>query len=207
MKKLPMFVLASAALFLSGCAATTGSGSTQNTPKAPAGPATTSAAAPSMIGAGTSLVVRTTEAISTARDTPGKTYSAEVTNDIVDQGGSLLVPKGSSVQLTVVASPTGGTASAPDQQLAVLSITVRGRTYQVTSATTEGVSPVSPGQSASATEKPRSGALLGTVTGTTAGGGAAAGDVMTRGKEVRVPANSVLTFRLEQTIQLVGYTP
>ena len=136
MKKLPTFILASAGLFLSGCAATTASRS-RNSTSTPAGPVTTSAAAPSMIGAGTNLVVRTTEAISTARDTPGKTYSAEVTNDIVDQGGNMLVPKGSPVQLTAVASP-GGTSDATEVQLAILSMTVNGKTYQVTSATAEG---------------------------------------------------------------------
>jgi hypothetical protein len=152
-------------------------------------------------------MVRTTEAISTARDTPGKTYSAEVTNDIVDQGGNMLVPKGSPVQLTAVASP-GGTSDATEVQLAILSMTVNGKTYQVTSATAEGGASLErPEQSARATEKAHRGALFGTVTGTTSGGGAAADQVVTRGKEVRVPADSVITFRLEQTIQLVGYTP
>jgi hypothetical protein len=62
------------------------------------------------------------------------------------------------------------------------------------------------------------GALLGTVIGAIAGGGSgaavgaavgaaggAAAQVLTRGEEVRIPAESVLTFRLEQPIQLQGY--
>jgi hypothetical protein len=164
--KNPAMLLLAFGLFLSGCAATKNSRSRSSTPTIPAGPVTTSAAAPSMIGAGTRLVVRTTEAISSARDTPGKTYAAEVSNDIVDQGGTLLVPKGSPVQLTVV-------AASADLQLALLSMTVNGKTYQVTSATTEG----------------------------------AAGPRAGRGTEVRVPAESLITFRLQETIQLVGHAP
>src|SRR5688500_8756364 len=117
MKSLPLLMLALEGLFLSGCAANTGSRSRNTTPGTPTGPVAVSAAAQGMIGGGTSLVVRTTEAIATGRDTPGKTYSAEITTDIVDQGGIMLAGKGSPVQLTVVASPMG-TAVAPELQLA-----------------------------------------------------------------------------------------
>jgi hypothetical protein len=61
------------------------------------------------------------------------------------------------------------------------------------------------------------GALLGTVLGAIAGGGrgaaigaaagAAAGagaQVLTRGKEIKVPAETTLTFRLEQPVRLVA---
>jgi len=46
------------------------------------------------------------------------------------------------------------------------------------------------------------GAVLGAVLGGAAGGGA---QVLTRGKEVKVPAESVLTFRLDQPVQLNVY--
>ena len=89
MKRKSQIVLASAGLLLTGCATTQGSrtarASATQARATPAGPVTTSASAPSMIGAGTSLVVSTNEAISTAQDIAGKTYAAEVTNDIVDQ--------------------------------------------------------------------------------------------------------------------------
>jgi hypothetical protein len=200
MKHLTVVVFASSGFLVTGCATSRSPQSAVSTPATPAAtPVITSASAPSMIGAGTSLIVRTNETISTAQDTPGKTYAAEITNDIVDQGGSMLVPKGSPVQITVVAAPTGGPA-APDLQLALLSMTVKGKTYQVTSATADaGAIAGSRAQSTTAPGKPRSGALLGTGTG--------AAQVMTRGKEVRIPAKSSITFQLEQTIQLVGYTP
>jgi hypothetical protein len=62
------------------------------------------------------------------------------------------------------------------------------------------------------------GAALGTLIGAVAGGGSgaaigaavgaaggAAVQVLTKGDEVRVPAESVLTFRLENPLQLEGY--
>ena len=209
MKRKSQIVLASAGLLLTGCATTQGSRTARayatQARATPAGPVTTSASAPSMIGAGTSLVVSTNEAISTAQDIAGKTYAAEVTNDIVDQGGSMLVPKGSPVQLTVVASPTGGTAAAPDLQLALLSMTVNGKTYLVTSATADaGASSVSQDHRPTVTEKPLRGALLGTGLGSGTSGVVQA---MTRGKELHLPTKTAITFRLEQTIQLVGYVP
>ena len=117
----------------------------------------------------------------------------------------MLVPKGSPVQLTVVASPTGGTAATPDLQLALLSMTVNGKTYLVTSATADaGASSVSQDQRPTVTEKPLRGALLGTGLGSGTSGVIQA---MTRGKELHLPTKTAITFRLEQTIQLIGYVP
>ena len=63
------------------------------------------------------------------------------------------------------------------------------------------------------------GALLGTLVGAIAGGskgaavgaavgaaGGATAQVLTRGKEVRVPAETILSFRLNQPLRLQGYS-
>jgi hypothetical protein len=63
------------------------------------------------------------------------------------------------------------------------------------------------------------GAVLGTLIGAIAGGGkgaaigaavgaagGATAQVLTRGEEIRVPAESVLTFRLDQPWRLEGYS-
>src|SRR6185503_137324 len=108
MKYLIVCVIASAGLLLDGCAGTkTVASRTSTTSTPPPGPVTVSSAAPGSIGAGTMLVVRTSEAISTVQDAPGKTYSADTIGDIVDQGSTTLVPKGSRVQLIATASPGG----------------------------------------------------------------------------------------------------
>src|ERR687892_716013 len=128
MKVLSVVVMASAGLVLSGCANSAGRGSgtdaRKSVPSTPKGPVATSPAAHGIIGAGTELVIRTTEAISNTRDEAGKTYSAEVANDVVDQGANMLVPKGSRAQLTLVAA--GDNTEASNRRLAVLSITVNG---------------------------------------------------------------------------------
>ena len=200
MQKVAIFVSACTAVFLSGCAATTHSGPTNSTRTTPIGPVTTSHAAHGMVGAGTNLQVRTVDDISPGTDTPGKTYSAVTTNDIVDQGGNMLVPKGSPAQMSVVASPTGGT-TAEGPQLALLSITVNGKTYQVSSVMAQAV------PSATAGGQAGTNAAAGTVAASTTGGNSTSGQVVTRGKEMRVPTGSMLTFRLEQAIQLVGHAP
>ena len=212
MKILSMIVIASAGFVLSGCgesvrARSRNTGAQNSVPTTPSGPVTTSPAAHGVIGAGTELIIRTTEAIDSVRDEAGKTYSAEVANDVVDQGANMLVPKGSRAQLTLVAA--GDNTEASNRRLAVLSITVNGKTYQVTAA------PEASGTGAGSASRGKSGesadraAFLGSIIGTGPGGGAEdeRDQAKARVKEVNLPANSVITFRLEQSILLKGYTP
>jgi hypothetical protein len=172
-----------------------------------------------MIPAGTEMVVRTNDAISTEKAAPGNTYSAEVTNEVIDQTGKVLVPRGSRAELAVVETSSGGAVGTAELGLALHSLTVNGRAYQVSTAT-EGqeADRAGLGKNRRTAEMVGGGALLGTVIGAIAGGGSgaavgaavgaaggAAAQVLTRGKEVRVPAETVLTFRLDQPIQLQGY--
>jgi hypothetical protein len=211
MKILSVVVMASAGLVLSGCARSAGGGSgtaaRNSVPSTPKGPVATSPAAHGVIGAGTELVIRTTEAISSTRDEAGKTYSAEVANDIVDQGSNMLVPKGSRAQLTLLA--TGDNTEASDRQLAVLSITVNGKTYQVTAAPQGSGTAAGSASSGNSTGSADRAAFLGEVLGETraAAGVERSDQPKARGKEVNIPANTVIRFRLENSILLKGYTP
>jgi len=107
-----------------------------------------------------------------------------------------------------------GRVRSGNVKLSLRSLTVNGRTYTATSQS-ETAGERGLGANRRTAEMVGGAAALGTVIGAVAGGakgaaigaiagaaGGAAVQVLTMGKEVRVPAESVLTFRLEQPIQI-----
>ncbi len=159
------------------------------------------------IDAGTTIQVRTNEQIKT--DTAdGRVYTGVVDKDVTGTNGRLVIPKGSNVELT--ARKTSKNELALDMD----SITVNGRRYSV--ATDENVQANKEGLGANKRtgEYVGGGAALGAIIGAIAGGGkgaaigagagAAAGagvQVLTRGKNIEVPAESILTYRLSQPLR------
>ncbi len=166
------------------------------------------------IPAGAQLQIRTNQAIDATQNDVGRTYSAEIAENVTDANGTILVPKGSPAQLTVakVGTTTAGVGSN-EVSLALQSINVAGRTYtvqtnQVAEQGNRGI-----GANKRTAEMTGGGALLGTLIGAVAGGGkgaaigavvgglgGAAAQVATRGNEVKVPAESMLTFKLDQPV-------
>src|SRR5581483_11729069 len=185
----------------------------------PPGPVYTSPAPPGVIPTGTQLVIRTDETIDTDRAVPNRLYSAQVDRAIVDSRGDQIVPAGAPAELIVVNTSTGGTVGTPQLELAVHSITVNGRKYNVVSDVTEQEAENKGlGANRRTAETVGGGALLGTLIGALAGGGTgaavgavagaaggAAVQVLTRGDRVRVPAETLLTFQLDRRLRLVGY--
>jgi hypothetical protein len=213
MKNYSVAFLAAAALIVGfGCA----SGDYQASTPAPSGPVQASTIEPGVIPSGTTFAIRTNQEIANA--SPGQTFTAQVEQDIMDQSGALLVPKGSPAELTVVETSSGGAVGTPDMELAIRSITVSGRKYPITTDTVEREGEQGLGANRRTAEMVGGGAVLGAVIGAVAGGGegaaigatvgaagGAAAQVLTRGREIRVPAESVLTFRLQQPWRLQGY--
>jgi hypothetical protein len=162
------------------------------------------------IAAGTSITVRNNEPID-VRQTDGRMFSGVVYQDVLDAHGNVAIPRGSDAELTV------RTDSNQDLALDLESVTVNGQRYALTAHSDrladgqkDGI-----GQNKRTAEYVGGGALLGTIIGAIAGGGkgaaigaaagAAAGagtQVLTRGKTVNVPAESLLTFRLERTLEM-----
>ena len=188
-----------------------------STPAPPSGPIQTNTYEPGVIPAGTTFSIRTNQEIANAR--PGETFSAQVEQDIMDQSGRLLVPKGSPVELAVVESSEAGTVGTASMELAVRSVTVSGKSYPIATGTVEQRGEEGLGTNRRTAEMVGGGALLGTLIGAIAGGGkgaaigaavgaagGATAQVLTRGKEIRVPAESVLTFRLDQPWRIQGYS-
>ncbi len=179
--------------------------------------ATAAAPAPGMvIPAGTQLQIRTNEAINATKDDVGRTFSAEIADNILDANGNMLAPKGSPAQLTVAkVGTTAAGVGSNEVSLALQSINVGGRTYTVQSNTVQQQSNRGIGANKRTAEMTGGGALLGTLIGAAAGGGkgaaigaivggvgGATAQVLTKGNEVKVPAESLLTFKLDQPLQL-----
>ena len=119
----------------------------------------------------------------------------------------------------VVNSGSGGALGTPQLALALRSITVDGVRYNVVSdVTAREASRQGLGGNERTARFVGGGALLGTVLGAVAGGGTGAAlgavggavgggalQVVTKGRTVRVPAETLLTFRLDRPIRLEGY--
>jgi hypothetical protein len=167
-----------------------------------------------LVPSGTELVVRTNEVIDsrTARDAQAY-YTATIDRDVADSSGEIVIPRGSDARLIV------RNTTSDELVLDLDSITVDGRRYRVTSSDVEqdagrreGI-----GTNKRTAEMVGGGAVLGTLLGAIAGGGKGAAigaiaggvtggvaQVLTRGKEVRVPAETLLRFRLDAPLRLEG---
>ena len=212
MQKLLATIMAGVMVLTTACAERT----TTSSQSAPAGPVIAQSAAPGEIPSGTELAIRTNEEINTkAGDSTGRTYSAEITREVQSSDGRVLIPKGSPATLAVVNATEGGTTGTDSLELALRSVTINGNTYNVSSGTVEQRGKEGLGGNQRTATMVGGGAALGTLIGAVTGGvkgavigavaGAGAGaaaQVLTRGKEVKVPAESVLTFRLGNSINL-----
>src|SRR5215471_17563663 len=163
------------------------------------------------IPAGTVIPVRTNDTID-ARDTDrGRVYSGEVSRDVLDRDNNIAIPRGADVELMV--RDTGHHTLAVDLD----AIVVNGKRYSVTTydVTRDGDQKDGVGVNRRTGKFVGGGALFGTIVGAVAGGGkgagigalaggaaGAVGQLVTRGKRVHVPAESVLTFQLQQPLTL-----
>jgi hypothetical protein len=176
------------------------------------------AAAPGVIPAGTTIAVRTNERIDTEQPVQGRTYEAQVTRAIVGSQNDVLVPEGSMAQLRVVRLEQPGTVGTGELSLALHSLTVGGRTYNVDSMPVEVEGEEGLGANRRTATMVGGGAALGTLIGAVAGGGSgaaigaavgaaggAAAQVLTRGDHIRIPPETVLTFQTDQRLRLQGY--
>jgi hypothetical protein len=210
MKRLTTFIVPGVlTAFAIGCSTQRYQSSTVPLP----GPVRAATSEPNLIPAGTTLVIRTNQAIHAQQ--AGQTYAAEIAESVEDQTGRILIPRGSPAELVVAQVSGGGTAGTPVLELAVRSINVNGMSYAVASDTSLQQGPAGIGRNRRTAEMVGGGALLGTLIGAVAGGGkgavvgalsgaagGAAVQVLTRGKEIEVPAETLLTFRLEDSLRL-----
>jgi hypothetical protein len=171
--------------------------------------------APMVVPVGAEIVVRTNEAIDSTTASEGQSFSGTVQEPVLSSDGQVMIPKGSDVNLVVRRESTGGSTGSPELALGLDSITIRGHRYFVNSDTVEHGNDQGIGKNRRTGKYVGGGAVLGTLLGAIAGGGkgaaigaaagAAAGgtaQVLTRGKEVRIPAETTLKFRLDDALNL-----
>ena len=168
--------------------------------------------------AGALIPVRTEETIDAAIATGGQTYPAEVTRDVTDAAGAVVIPRGSNAQIIIRSAAKGGRIKgASDLILDLDSVSVDGRLYRLD---TQDV--VRKGRDGVGVNKRTGiftggGAAVGAIIGAIAGGGrgaaigagagagAGAGtQIVTRGPSIRIPVESVLTFKLDAALRVAA---
>lgn len=155
---------------------------------------------------GTELKVRTDVAINATASSAGKTYTGKVSDAVTDTSGKVIIPQNSVAYLKVVREGTNKVA------LDLTQVSVGGQRYNIESKTYKqgGL-----GKTKRTAKYAGGGALAGAVIGGLMGGGkgaaigglvggaaGAGAQVMTSGKELKIPAETVLTYKLAQDLTM-----
>jgi len=188
--KLPVVLFTVPAIF--GLAACSESHVVTYSSVLPPGPVRSVTDEPGVVPTGTSLVVRTNAAVRVSKASRSTIYDANVAEDVLDQNGTVLIPRESPVEMVVRSrSYLGpGGAGMTDLILAIKTLTVKGVIYPVA---TESAKP-GPGGLGLDKDAPKQ-----------IGDSAAGNEAVTRGRRILVPARTVLAFQIADPIRLRGY--
>jgi hypothetical protein len=161
------------------------------------------------IPAGTQIKVRTDETIDLRDRSDGRIYRGSVAEDVIAPGGRISIPRGAKAELIVQ------NISDHDMAVDLESLTIEGRRYMVAAEAYNNSRRTGLGENKRTGKYVGGGALFGTIVGAIAGGGkgaaigavaggaaGAGAQVLTKGQAIRVPAESLLSFRLEQPLQI-----
>jgi hypothetical protein len=124
---------------------------------------------------GTVIPVRTNEAIDVERR-DNRVYPGIVDQDVRGDNGGLAIPRGSQAELIVRVRPDN------DLILDLESVVVNGQRYAIRTDSNR-------------VQSQRDNSIVGSIVGAISGGQA-------QGRAVRIPRNSVLTFRLERPLDM-----
>jgi outer membrane lipoprotein SlyB len=166
-----------------------------------------------VIPEGTDIVVLTSDAIKSGQDSSGQLYPATIQQDVYGSAGSIAIPAGTRAQLVVSNVRSGGAVHSPELVLDLYSIDVHGEQYRVDTSSVTESNRSGLGANRRTAEYTGGGAGIGALMGAVFGGGKGAGigalagagggaltQLFTRGKEISVPAETALTFRLDKTL-------
>lgn len=155
---------------------------------------------------GTQIDVRSDATIN-VRDADGRIFTGRVMRDVMDRDGRPMIPRGAPAEL--ILRRVGPRDFAVDLE----SVTVEGRRYSIDADDAERVR--TQGEGRRTGEYAGGGAVVGSIIGAIAGGGkgaaigalaggaaGATAAVTTRGERIYIPAESVLTFRLERPLDI-----
>jgi hypothetical protein len=170
------------------------------------------APAPILIPAGTVLTVRLGEAVGSKISQPGQSFSATLAS-AVQVDGNTVIPSGANASGTVVdAKPLGRFKGGASLQLKLTSINVNGTDMPVE---TSSIVRTAKGKGKRTGAMIGGGAGLGAIIGGVAGGGkgaaigalagagaGTAGTAFTGNKDIVLPAESAVSFKLERSLEV-----
>jgi hypothetical protein len=165
------------------------------------------------VPAGAEISVRTIDTIDANSPSDYRVFRATVERNVSDTSGRVAIPRGSEAELIM------RDASRDSIVLDLESVVVNGRRYAVSSTAETVTSDASRKEGVGANQRTGKyvggGALIGTIIGAIAGGGkgaaigaatgagaGAVGQTVTRGGRVRLPSESILTFRLDRPLMV-----
>jgi hypothetical protein len=164
---------------------------------------------------GTEMVVRSDEDIDSDNSTTGQLFAATVSEDVPDSAGGVAIPAGTRAKLVVRNITGGGAVHSAEVALDLFSVDIGGKEYRVDSSDVDVNSGRGVGKNKRTLEYGGGGAGFGALMGAIFGGGKGAGigaaagagaglltQIFTRGKKVKVPAETTMRFRLDRTLVL-----
>jgi hypothetical protein len=177
--------------------------------------APTSTGVARVIPRGTEIVVRSDENIDSDNSSTGQLFSATVIEDVPDSTGGIAISAGTRAKLLVRNISSGGAVHSPELALDLFSVEIGGKEYRVDSSDVDINSGRGVGKNKRTLEYGAGGAGFGALMGAIFGGGRGAGigaaagagaglltQIFTRGKQVKVPAETTMRFRLDRTLVL-----
>ena len=169
-----------------------------------------------LLPAGTEIPVRAEETIDSGKGSSGQTYAAEVTKDVLDADGAVVIPSGSNAKIVIKSASKGGRFTGEsDLVLDLRAVSVEGQEYLIGTSDLQKRGNEGVGTNKRTAIFTGSGAAIGAIIGAIAGGGkgaaigAASGagagaltQVVTKGSSIKVPAETILTFQLDRPLRV-----
>jgi hypothetical protein len=166
--------------------------------------------------AGTEISVRAEETIDSSKGSEGQTYAAEVTKDVLDADGAIVIPDGSNAKIVIKSASKGGRFTGEsDLVLDLRAVSVEGQEYLIGTSDLQQRGREGVGANKRTAIFTGGGAAIGAIIGAIAGGGkgaaigAASGagggaltQVLTKGGSIKVPAETILTFKLDRPLHV-----
>jgi hypothetical protein len=189
-------------------------------PAAPGGPANGSAAAPAQpappppvtIPAGTRIRVRLDQAVGSKISVAGQAFKATVADDVVVDGQTVIMQGADASGTVIAARPLGHVKGGALLELRMERVTAPSGSYRVATSTMERTEK---GKGRRTAKFAGGGGAFGAIIGGLAGGGkgaligglagagaGTAGSAVTGNREIVLPTETLITFRLEKPVQV-----
>jgi hypothetical protein len=169
-----------------------------------------------VIDSGAEISVQVDETIDGSTASEGQTFAADVTEAVRDAQGKVVIPAGAKAQVVIKSlAQAGKIKGQADLVLDLASVSIDGRQYALSTADLEEKGRAGLGKNKRTAEFVGGGAAIGSVVGALLGGGkgaaigagigaggGTAAQAMTKGN-IRVEAETILTFKLDAPLKVV----